>query len=175
MAATPRTANSMTTCRKVVYDTNYIDSTLDETEGKRVFVLASKSLDKESDIVFKLVQKLEEQQQLSGLLTGIEQHTSDSSCIRAANLVRDSGADCVVTLGEGAVTDASKAIRICLTYNIQDASGFRQFQRASQIYNPLPIDFKSDLTVINIPTTLSAAAYSLVTGLKDTETGAKFG
>ena len=168
-------AKRMTTCQKVVYDKNYIDSILEEIGDRKVFILASKSLHNNSDIVSSSAEKLKQTDKFGGLFMEIEQHTTDRSCIRAANLIKESKCKCVVTLGGGSITDAAKAIRLCITYNIQDSSGFQRFHRDSNLFSLVSADFDSDLLVINVPTTLSAGEFSLIAGVKDTQKGLKFG
>ena len=165
-----KSAKRMTTCQNVVYDKKYIKSILEEIGDRKVFILASKSLDKNSDIVASLAEKLKQTDKFGGLFMEIEQHTTDSSCIRAANLIKESKCKCVVTLGGGSITDAAKA-----TYNIQDSSGFQRFHKDSNLFSLVSADFDSDLFVINVPTTLSAGEFSLIAGVKDTQKGLKFG
>ncbi len=165
----------MGTAKKVVYNRNYIDAILEESGTEKVFIIASNTLDKTTTIVSDLVSKLESKDRYGGKFTGIQPHTTDVSCIEAANMIKASGCKCVVTIGGGSPTDAAKAIRMCLAYDIQTPAGFQAFREGDRLFNVLPSNFKSDLQVINVPTTLSAGEYSLIAGVKDTEKGVKCG
>ena len=175
MAAIGKFANVMMTANKVIYDRHYIDAIVDETANEKVFIVASNTLDTNSTIVSDLISKLESEKRFGGKYTGIKTHTTDISCIEAADLIKTSGCKSLVTVGGGSITDAAKAIRFCLTYNIQNSAGFQALRHEGRLFNPLPLDFTTDLQVINVPTTLSAGEYSFFAGVKDTEKGVKCG
>ena len=106
----------------------------------------------------------------------MREHTPDDDVVALAKKIKEVGADTVITLGGGSLIDAAKAVKIALTYNIETGADFRLLHSAAgSVFCFLEDSFTTDLTVINIPTTLSAGEYNGLCGVKDTKSGKKFG
>ena len=85
---------------------------VDRLDARAVFVLASGTLSRETDLVERLRQMLGNR--FAGLCAKIGAHTPRDDVAAAANSARESGADLIVTLGGGSVTDAAKMVGLCL-------------------------------------------------------------
>src|SRR5579864_8106815 len=100
---------------RVVYGRPYVEAVVEEVdrvEARAVFVLASGTLARTTDTVERLRQALGNR--FAGLCARIGAHTPRSDCVAAANQARAAGADLLVTLGGGSVTDAAKIVALCL-------------------------------------------------------------
>ncbi|KAJ7163809.1 alcohol dehydrogenase IV [Mycena crocata] len=118
---------------------------------KKALIVTGHSLYTKTDVVSKIQDILKAHDAYADVFYDIGQHTpvaGINACIKAFN---DSGADFIVSLGGGSPIDGSKAVR----YRIQEQTGA-----------PAPP------YQIAIPTTLSAAEYSIGAGYTD-ETGSK--
>src|SRR3984893_4794884 len=85
---------------------------VDRVEARAVFVLASGTLARETDTVDRLLGMLGNR--LAGGCAKIGAHTPRTDVVAAANAAREAGADLIVTLGGGSVTDAAKMVALCL-------------------------------------------------------------
>src|SRR5271166_4548948 len=88
----------------------------DRVEARAVFILASGTLARETDTVDRLRRMLGNR--LAGVCAKITAHTPRTDVVAAANAAREAGADLIVTVGGGSVTDAAKMVGLCLGNNI---------------------------------------------------------
>src|ERR1700744_669369 len=113
----------------VIYGRNFTDAVKDEVEradAHAVFVLASGTLERETDLVEKLKAALGNR--FAGLCAKIGSHTPRIDCVAAANAAREASADLIVTLGGGSVTDAAKIVAMCLSNGITDAADLDNYR-----------------------------------------------
>lgn len=77
----------------------------------RPFIIVSNSLAKKTDALERLNTSLNSGDvKIAGIREGMRPHTYYSEVLEVASEVKVSGADCVVTIGGGSLTDAAKAI-----------------------------------------------------------------
>jgi maleylacetate reductase len=106
---------------------------------------------------------------------GISAHTPRADVLAATAAARSAGADMVVTLGGGSVTDAGKAIRLCLANNVSDGAGF---DALATTIGPdgkrrIPDMAAPAIPLVCVPTTLSAGEFSATAGVTDLARGLK--
>lgn len=77
--------------------------------ASKVYIIASGSLARNTDRLDRLVEALGKDA-VVGIRRGITPHTPWSEILSITQECRDSGADCVVTLGAGSVTDGAKLV-----------------------------------------------------------------
>ena len=141
---------------------------VDRVEARAVFILTSGTLARGTDTVDRLRQKLGNR--LAGVCAKIGAHTPRTDVVTAANAAREAGADLIVTLGGGSVTDAAKMVGLCLGNGVTDPSQLDHFRAQitadGTIRRP---DIKApSVRSIAIPTTLSAGEYTASAGCTDT-------
>jgi maleylacetate reductase len=85
---------------------------VDRLDARAVFVLASGTLARETDLIERLRQMLGNR--FAGLCAKIGAHTPRTDVVAAANMAREASADLIVTIGGGSVTDAAKMVGLCL-------------------------------------------------------------
>jgi maleylacetate reductase len=131
-------------------------------DAKRVFLIASRTLNTTTDEIEKIRAGLEDR--YAGTFDGIPQHTTRDVVVQAAAHARDAKADLIVAIGGGSVVDAAKIILMCIEHEIVDPDGLDGYEttperRFGAFRNP-------KVRMIAIPSTLSGGEYnsgSLVT------------
>jgi maleylacetate reductase len=133
-----------------------------------VFVIASGTLARETDLVERLEQMLGNR--FAGLSAKIGAHTPRDDVVAAANMAREAGADLIVTLGGGSVTDAAKMVGLCLGNDVSTPEELDQFRAtvAADGTTRRPPVKPPGVRMIAIPTTLSAGEFSGGAGCTDT-------
>ena len=155
----------------VVFGTPHRDALaeeLDRVDARAVFVLASGTLARETDLVERLRQMLGNR--FAGLGTKIGAHTPRDDVVAAANMARAAGADLLVTLGGGSVTDAAKMVGLCLGNDVTKPEQLDDFRAtvAPDGTSRRPAVKPPGVRMIAIPTTLSAGEFSAGAGCTDT-------
>ncbi len=155
----------------VVFGTPYAEALaqeVDRLDARAVFVMASGTLARETGLVGRLKQMLGNR--FSGLCAKIGAHTPRTDVVAAANMAREAGADLIVTLGGGSVTDAAKMVGLCLGNDVTFPAQLDNFraQIAPDGTARRPAVKPPAVRMIAIPTTLSAGEFSAGAGCTDT-------
>jgi maleylacetate reductase len=155
----------------VVFGAHYVEALaheVDRLEARAVFVLASGTLARETDLVERLKEMLGNR--FAGLCARIAAHTPRSDVVAAANLAREAGVDLLVTLGGGSVTDAAKMVGLCLGNDVTAPEQLDAFRAttAADGTTGRPAVNAPGVRMIAIPTTLSAGEFSAGAGCTDT-------
>jgi maleylacetate reductase len=156
---------------RIVYGTDFVEALareLDLTGERRVYVLASGTLERSTDVIRRVRDALGER--YAGLCARIGAHTPRIDVTAAANAARAAQADLLLGVGGGSVTDAAKMVAICLGNGITDPAeldAYRVTVRADgstvrPSYKP------PSVASVIIPTTLSAGEFSALAGCTDT-------
>ncbi|KAJ6543863.1 alcohol dehydrogenase IV [Mycena capillaripes] len=119
--------------------------------GKKGLIVTGRSLSTKTDVVSKVAEILKAHDAYAGVFTDFGEHTPVAGINACIKVYQDSGADFFVALGGGSPIDGAKAVR----YRIQEQTG-----AAAPPFQ------------IAIPTTLSAAEYTIGAGYTD-ESGNK--
>jgi maleylacetate reductase len=141
---------------------------VDRLDARAVFVLASGTLARETELVERLRQMLGNR--FAGVCARIGAHTPRTDVVAAANMAREAGADLIVTIGGGSVTDAAKMVGLCLGNGVtqpEQLDGFRATIAADGTTQRPPVK-PPGVRMIAIPTTLSAGEFSAGAGCTDT-------
>lgn len=120
---------------------------LDMLGAKKALIVTGRSLYEKTDVVKQVEAVLKDRNAYGGVFYEIGQHSPIAGIRKAQQLFKEAGADVIVSVGGGSPIDASKAI----LYNLQKETG-----------GPL-------LKQIAIPTTLSAAEYTVGAGFTNDE------
>lgn len=132
--------------------------------AERVFVMASGTLNRETDEVERLRRALGNK--CVGTFDRMPAHSPRSAVIAAANQARQGRADLIVTLGGGSITDGAKAVQLCLANGVDTVDGMERIKGAAEIKPPT-------VRQISIPTTLSAGEFSGLAGVTNEATRVK--
>lgn len=132
--------------------------------AQRVFLMASGTLDRETDEVEKLRKALGNK--CVGTFASMPAHSPRSAVIAAAEQAREARTDLIVTLGGGSITDAAKAVQLCLANDIRTPADMDRIRGQSDVKPPT-------VRQISIPTTLSAGEFSAIAGVTNEATKVK--
>jgi maleylacetate reductase len=141
---------------------------VDRLDARAVYVLASGTLHRETDLVEQIRRALGNR--LAGVCAKIGAHTPRTDVVAAANEARAAKADLLVTIGGGSVTDAAKMVGLCLG---NDVTTPEQLDNFRAIITPdgkteRPKTAAPGVRSIDIPTTLSAGEFTWFAGCTDT-------
>ena len=138
-----------------------------QLEAERVFLMASGTLNRTTDEVAKVRRALGNR--FVGLFDRMPPHTPRRAVIEAAAAAREAGADMIATIGGGSVTDAAKAVRLCLANDIRTAEALDQYRPvkgSDDALGPPPCNAPA-VPQVTVPTTLSAGEFSAIAGVTD--------
>lgn len=135
--------------------------------ARRVFLIVSASLARDTDEIRRVQDCLGAR--CAGVFSGIRPHVPRVSVIAAAAQARAAGADLIVSIGGGSVTDASKIVALALRHDLQRHEDFEPYHfvvtEAGGLSWP---DFEGPtLRVVCVPTTLSGGEFNPLSGATD--------
>lgn len=141
--------------------------------AERVFVLASSTLSRRTDEIEHMRAALGTR--FAALFDCMPAHSPRQAVVDATALARDVRADLIVTIGGGSVTDAGKAIPLCLANDIRNADALDALRPIRGIDGtPVsPVHRPPAVRQIAVPTTLSAGEFSAISGLTDERSKSK--
>lgn len=132
--------------------------------AQRVFLMVSGTLNRETDEIEKVRRALGNK--CVGTFDRMPAHSPRSAIIAAANQAREAGADLIVTLGGGSITDGAKAVQLCLANDVTTVEGMDAIRGPAEVKAPT-------VRQISIPTTLSAGEFSGLAGVTNEATKVK--
>ena len=136
-----------------------------ERQGaKHVFLMVSGTLNRETDEIDKLRRALGNK--CVGTFDRMPAHSPRSAVVAAAEQARAAGADLIVTLGGGSITDAAKAVQLCLANDVRTPEDMDRIRGQAEVTPPT-------VRQISIPTTLSAGEFSAIAGVTNEATKVK--
>jgi maleylacetate reductase len=156
---------------RVIYGKPFADALgaeVDRLEARAVYVLASGSLARDTDLVDRIRGTLGNR--CAGVASRIGAHTPRTDVVAAANAAREAHADLILTIGGGSVTDAAKMVGLCLGNRVTEPSGLDAFRATTRLDGSVerPPVAGPGARFIAIPTTLSGGEFSAFAGCTDT-------
>ncbi len=161
---------------RVIFGRPAAEAVADEAERRgasRVFLVASKTLARETDVVDRIRTALGEK--AVGLFDETVAHVPRESVLELAEAVREAAPDLIVTIGGGTPIDTVKVMLVALAENIETVERFNDFHirvgeggkvQAPAIASP-------PMRQIIVPTTLSGAEFSNLGAAIDQRTQVK--
>lgn len=156
---------------KVYFGRPFVEVILEEVErldAQRVFLLVSNTLNNKTDEIRKLREALGGK--YAATYDDIPAHIPRDAVLRAAAVAREAGADLIVSVGGGSITDAGKNVALCLEHGITELDQFEPFRlktdpltgvvTAPQFRGPA-------IRQIAVPTTLSGGEFHQSGGSND--------
>lgn len=162
--------------QRIIYGVPFALALAQEIErvgAQRVFVLASGSLTRQTDVVHQLRAVLGGR--CVGVFSDMPAHTPRVTVVKAAHEAARAQADLVLTLGGGSITDAGKMVALCMS-NAVDSP-----QDLDRLATRVHADGRLERPEFNAPTvpstvistTLSAGEFSALAGCTDSAKGLK--
>jgi len=155
----------------VIYGRPFAEALKEQVEqsgANSVFLLASGTLNRETDMVEQVRRALGNR--LAGVCARIGAHTPRIDVVEAANAARAAGADLLVTVGGGSVTDAAKMVAFCLGNDVTDPAELDNYRAQVSADGKIvrPQTRPPAVRTVAVPTTLSAGEYTASAGCTDT-------
>ncbi|UYO44442.1 iron-containing alcohol dehydrogenase [Rhodopseudomonas palustris] len=129
---------------------------LDRIGAQRALLMVSGTLNRTTDEIAKIKDALGSR--CAGVFDAMPAHTPRAAVIAATEQTRAIQADIIVTVGGGSITDAAKAVQICLANDISSAA---EIDRVRNINAPVAPKVRQ----ISVPTTISGGEFSAIAGV----------
>jgi len=157
---------------RVVFGKPASDALKDEVtrlDAKRVFLIASRTLNTKTDEIEKLRKALGDRHVTT--VDGIAQHTTRKEAAEIGQQAKDARADLVVAVGGGSAIDLAKISIMAMEHDIRDEAGFDSFALAPEMKSS---PFRSPgVRQMAIPTTLNGGEYNAAALVTDERTKLK--
>jgi alcohol dehydrogenase class IV len=135
---------------------------------QRVFLMVSGTLRRETDEIDKVQRALGNR--CVGVFDRMPPHTPRQAVIAATEQAREAGADMIVTVGGGSITDGAKAVQLCLANDVHTPEEIDALRPVNGVPPPCK---PPAIRQITVPTTLSAGEFSGIAGVTDERTRIK--
>jgi len=143
--------------------------------AKRVFLIVSRTLNRESDVVSEIGRGLGNR--VAGLFEGIPAHVHRETVIAAARDARAAKADLIVTVGGSSASGVGKMARLALAHGLETVDDMEPFRTVVQPdgTRTRPEFRGPEIGQVAVPTTLSGGEYYHYQGSTDTRIPEKQG
>ena len=163
-------AFTFTTMERVIYGRPASDEIVKEASrlgAERVFILASGSLNRNTDEIAKVRDALGSK--FVGLADDMPAHTPRDAVVRAAVAAAAVDADLLVSFGGGSATDGGKVMRIAMEHGITEAAGLDPYPVRTDAdgKSHIPTYRPPRVPQICVPTTLSGGEFNPLGGCTD--------
>lgn len=144
-----------------------LEQELARSPAERLFVISTRSLNRKTDVVSRLVASLGRRH--VGTFDECVSHVPRTVAIAAAEAVRIARPDRLIAIGGGSAIDLAKMVLVVLGEGIANARELDRFrvQVDAAGRSTVPPIRSADLRQISIPTTLSGAEFSHTAGAVD--------
>lgn len=144
-----------------------IGKIIEGLDCKRPFLVSSRSVLARTNAKEVIENSLESA--LVGVFDATIAHVPQAAVLAGAEVVRESGADSLISIGGGSVSDLTKMIALAIGNDIRDVSGFEscRVHYESGKEPQIPVIRNTLMPTVAVPTTLSAAEFSGFAGVTD--------
>ncbi|HEY0425797.1 MAG TPA: iron-containing alcohol dehydrogenase [Rhodopila sp.] len=141
--------------------------------AERVFLMVSGTLNRTTPEIAHVRGALGNR--CAGLFDRMPAHSPRHAVIAAAEQARAVGADLIVTVGGGSITDAAKVVQLCLANDIRSAEALDALRPVKGPNGAMVAPDCNPPVVrqVSVPTTLSAGEFSALAGVTDERTRVK--
>jgi alcohol dehydrogenase class IV len=154
------------------------DALAEEAEAhgaRRVFVVASHTLNTTTDEIEKIRRKLGAR--LAGVFDRVRPHVPREDVCAAATEAERVDPDLLVSVGGGSATDLTKILAVCLKHGLRTPESMEPYHI---VVNPdhsvrVPVWEGPDIPVVIAPTTLSGGEFNALSGATDKVSNVKQG
>jgi len=156
---------------EVVFGDPAADAVVAQAErlgAQRVFLMVSGTLNRHTDEIEKISRALGSR--CAGLFDAMPAHTPREAVIAATDAARTAGADLIVTVGGGSITDGAKAVQLCLANDIRSVEAIDTIRVAR---GSAPSLKPPAVRQVSVPTTIAGGEFSAIAGVTNTATKVK--
>jgi maleylacetate reductase len=156
---------------EVVFGDPAADAIVAQSErlrAQRVFLMVSGTLKRHTDEIEKIRGALGSR--CVGLFDAMPAHTPREAVIAATDAARGAGADLIVTVGGGSITDGAKAVQLCLANDIRSVEAIDTIRIAR---GAAPALRPPTVRQVSVPTTIAGGEFSAIAGVTNVQTKVK--
>jgi maleylacetate reductase len=141
---------------------------IDRLRANRAFLMVSGTLNRNTDEIEKIRKALGPR--CVGTFDAMPPHTPREAVIAATAQARTAGADLIITVGGGSITDGAKAVQLCLANDIDTVEGIDRIRAVSGAPPPM---VAPTVRQVSIPTTIAGGDFSASAGVTNEKTRVK--
>ena len=141
---------------------------VDRLGASRAFLMVSGTLNRETDEIEKIRSSLGSR--CAATFDAMPPHTPREAVIAATEQARAAGADLIVTVGGGSITDGAKAVQICLANDVRSIDDIDRVRTNKGVVPPMAAP---SVRQISIPTTIAGGEFSALAGVTNQQTKVK--
>jgi maleylacetate reductase len=140
-----------------------------DRQGKtRAFLMVSGTLNRSTEVIAKIRHALGSR--WVATFDAMPAHTPREAVIAATEQARAAGADLIVTVGGGSITDGAKAVQLCLANNVRAVDGIDALRT---VKGTVPAMTAPSVRQISVPTTIAGGEFSAAAGVTNARTKVK--
>lgn len=143
---------------------------IDRIGAARAFLMVSRTLNTTTNEIEKIRTVLGGR--CVGTYDAMPPHTPRSAVIAAAEQARAAGADLIVTVGGGSITDGGKAVQLCLANGVRTVENMDALRSVKGVAPPMAAP---TVRQISVPTTIAGGEFSALSGVTNETTKTKEG
>jgi maleylacetate reductase len=141
---------------------------MDRLRAARAFLMVSGTLNRQTGEIQKIRKALGSR--CVATFDAMPPHTPREAVIAAAEQARAAGADLIVTVGGGSITDGAKAVQLCLANNVRTVEGIDTIRAIKGV---APDMTAPSVRQISVPTTIAGGEFSAIAGVTNARTKVK--
>jgi maleylacetate reductase len=134
----------------------------------RAFLMVSGTLNRATDAIERIRDGLGSR--CVATFDAMPAHTPREAVIAATEQARAAGADLIVTIGGGSITDGAKAVQLCLANNVRNVDGIDPLRTVKGV---IPAMTAPSVRQISVPTTIAGGEFSAAAGVTNARTKVK--
>jgi maleylacetate reductase len=135
---------------------------MDRLRASRAFLMVSGTLNRTTGEIEKIRQALGPR--CVGTFDAMPPHTPRAAVVAAAEQARAAGADLIVTVGGGSITDGAKAVQLCLANDISTVDDIDRIRAIKGVAPPMNAPV---VRQISVPTTIAGGEFSAMAGVTE--------
>ena len=141
---------------------------MNRLDARRAFLMVSGTLNRETDVIETIRRALGPR--CAATFDAMPPHTPRAAVISATNQARTAGADLIVTVGGGSITDGAKAVQLCLANDVSDIEGIDRIRAVGGVSPPMNAP---TVRQISAPTTIAGGEFTSIAGVTNEKTRVK--
>ena len=141
---------------------------MDRLGAARAFLMVSGTLNRQTGEIEKIRKALGSR--CVATFDAMPPHTPREAVIAAAEQARTAGADLIVTVGGGSITDGAKAVQLCLANDVRTVEDIERIRTHKGVAPPMNAP---TVRQISVPTTIAGGEFSAIAGVTNARTKVK--
>jgi maleylacetate reductase len=141
---------------------------MDRLGAARAFLMVSGTLNRQTGEIERIQNALGSR--CVATFDAMPPHTPREDVIAAAGQARAAGADLIVTVGGGSITDGAKAVQLCLANDVRTVEDIERIRTHKGVAPPMNAP---TVRQISVPTTIAGGEFSAIAGVTNARTKVK--